>query len=141
MKENQSLQKPPLGNTNNLEKPSTQKSTVSPASRANERTLEEDTHSRLPINSSASTNKTMPSTPQHNLVHSTLPQNQCAQHSAGQYASTPTIEQTPNTKHPLRAWTEILHTGTRAPKCHHRRSIPSQSTRALKSHPNNGNRP
>ena len=45
------------------------------------------------------------------------------------------------TNHPFGAWTEILHTGTRAPKCHHRRSIPSQSTRALKSHPNNGNRP
>ena len=44
------------------------------------------------------------------------------------------------TDHPFRAWTETLHTVTRAPKCHHKRSILSQLTRALKSHPNNGNR-
>ena len=92
--------KPPLGNINNMEKPSTQESTVSPASRANEQTPEEELYPRLSINSSATTNKTMPSTPQRNLVHSTLPQNQCAQHSAGQYASTPTIEQTTGNQTP-----------------------------------------
>ena len=84
-----------------MEKPSTQESTVSPASRANEQTPEEELYPRLSINSSATTNKTMPSTPQRNLVHSTLPQNQCAQHSAGQYASTPTIEQTTGNRTPI----------------------------------------
>ena len=77
-----------------MEKPSTQESTVSPASRANEQTPEEELYPRLSINSSATTNKTMPNIPQRNLVHSTSPQNQCAKHSAGQNASTPTLEQT-----------------------------------------------
>ena len=45
------------------------------------------------------------------------------------------------TIHPLWAWTEILHTRTRAPKYYHKRSTRPQSPRALKSHPNNGNRP
>ena len=85
-----------------MEKPSTQKSTVSPATTANERTPKENTHHRLPMNSSASMNKTMPITPQRNLIHSTLPQNQCAQYSAGQYASTPTIEQSTGNRSPIR---------------------------------------
>ena len=77
-----------------MEKPSTQKSTVSPATTANERTPKENTHHRLPMNSSASMNKTMPAKPQRNLIHSTSPQNQCAHNSAGQNASTPTLDLT-----------------------------------------------
>ena len=46
-------------------------------------------------------NKTMPAKPQRNLIHSTSPQNQCAQHSAGQYASTPTIEQLTGNRSPI----------------------------------------
>ena len=53
-----------------MEKHSTQKSTVSPASRASKQTPETELHYRLSIdNSSDATNKTMPGTPQRNLVH------------------------------------------------------------------------
>ena len=37
--------------------------------------------------------------------------------------------------------TDILRTGTRAPKCHHKRSTRSQQIRAHSSHLNNGYRP
>ena len=76
-----------------MKESSMQESTVSPATRANEQTTEEELHARLLTSNSTTTNNTMPNTPQRNLVHSTLPQNQCAQYSAGQYAPTSTIEQ------------------------------------------------
>ena len=88
------------GNMNNMEKSSAQMSTVSLTSRTNEQTTEEKLRPRLPINSSTTTNETMPDTPQRNQIHSTLPQNQCAQHSAGPHAPTPTINQTTGNRPP-----------------------------------------
>ena len=89
VKENQSLKSLRSAIQKKMEKPSTQKSTVSPATTANERTPKENTHHRLPMNSSASMNKTMPITPQRNLIHSTSPQNQCVQHSKNMYRISP----------------------------------------------------
>ena len=78
-----------------MEKHSTQQSTVSSASRANEQTPDKELHNRLQTNNSLdTTNTTMPNTPQRDHVHCTSSQNQCAQDSAGQNAPTPTFEQT-----------------------------------------------
>ena len=77
-----------------MEKHSTQQSTVSSASRANEQTPDKELHYRLQTNNSSdTTNTTMPNTSQRNHVHSTSSQNQCAHDSAGHNASTPTLEQ------------------------------------------------
>ena len=78
-----------------MEKRSTQQSTVSSAPGANEQTPDKELHYRLQTNNgSDTTNTTMPNIPQRNHVHSTSSQNQCAHDSAGQNASTPTLEQT-----------------------------------------------
>ena len=78
-----------------MEKHSTQQSTVSSASRANEQTLDKELHNRLQTNNSLdTTNTTMPNTQQRDHVHCISSQNQCAQGSAGQNAQTPTFEQT-----------------------------------------------
>jgi hypothetical protein len=78
---------------NNTKEPPTQESTVSPANKANEQTMEEETRSRLPTNNSTTKNNTMPNTPQSSQIHSTSQQNQCAQHSAGRDTLVSTMEQ------------------------------------------------
>ena len=79
-----------------MENHSTQQSTVSSASRANEQTPDKEFHQSLQTknNSWDTTNTTMPNVPQRDHVHCTSSQNQCAQDSAGQNAPTPTFEQT-----------------------------------------------
>ena len=73
-------------------------STGSSISKTNDQTLDGELHQRLQTqnNSSTDTHTTMPSVPQHDHVHSTSSQNQCAQGSTGQKAPTPTSEQATN---------------------------------------------
>ena len=78
-----------------MEKCSTQQSTVSSASRANEQTPDRELHNRPQTNNTLDTTKTtIHKTQQRDHVHCTSSQNQCAQDSAGQNAQMPTFEQT-----------------------------------------------
>ena len=102
----------------NTNVPPTHKSTMSPANKAKDQTMEEETRSRLPTNISTTKNNTMPNTPQSSQIHGTSQQNQCAQHSVGQdtLASTmeqPTGDQTPTTG--TDGYTPHRHEGTHMP--------------------------
>ena len=78
-----------------MEKHSTQQSTVSSASRANEQTPDRELHNRPQTNNTLDTTKTtIHKTQQRDHVHYTSSQNQCARDSAGQHAQTPAFEQT-----------------------------------------------
>ena len=78
---------------NNTKKPPVQESTISPADKTNEQTMEEETRSRLPNNNSTTQNDTTPNTSQSNQVHGTTQQNQSAQDSTGQDTLVSTMEQ------------------------------------------------